>query len=494
MRLLKTLAWLALSALAASGAGNGIRLKTRTIEPPRVVRPFPRSHHAILRFESAPDGRLLAELAHRRIRVLAFLPETALMVAFEGQRDLSGLNVTWAGPLEPADKISPALAADPTGVYLVMFHPDVDSEPARGVIEDRGLRVLENPGLLPGHFLVTGNRDRVLELASYDEVAYLLPGRTELALRRKAYGCPGPVTPSGVIAEYALAGSAWPKDASGAVALRYFIESLTGRLDPNAARSEIERALAEWAHYANLSFAPALQASAPRSVDILFAAGAHGDPYPFASSNVLAHTFYPAPPNPDPVAGDIHFNANEDWRVGSGIDLFTVALHEAGHALGLGHSDNPDSAMYPYYRQAAGLTNDDIAAIQALYGSPSAKAPASPAAPPVTPVTPPVANPVPPASPGSGQDTTPPSIVIVSPALSIVSTAAASIAIAGTAADNIGVTSVKWSVSTGSAGTAAGTGNWSASVPLLVGTNVVTVRAYDAAGNFGWRSVTVIRQ
>jgi hypothetical protein len=29
--------------------------------------------------------------------------------------------------------------------------------------------------------------------------------------------------------------------------------------------------------------------------------------------------------------------------------------------------------------------------------------------------------------------------------------------------------------------------------PLLVGTNVVTVRAYDAAGNFSWRTITVVR-
>jgi hypothetical protein len=30
-------------------------------------------------------------------------------------------------------------------------------------------------------------------------------------------------------------------------------------------------------------------------------------------------------------------------------------------------------------------------------------------------------------------------------------------------------------------------------VPLLVGTNTVIVRAYDAAGNSSWRSITVIR-
>jgi hypothetical protein len=49
-------------------------------------------------------------------------------------------------------------------------------------------------------------------------------------------------------------------------------------------------------------------------------------------------------------------------------------------------------------------------------------------------------------------------------------------------------------VSTGASGTATGTTAWSANVPLLSGTNVVTVRAYDAAANSGWRSLTVVRR
>ena len=97
-------------------------------------------------------------------------------------------------------------------------------------------------------------------------------------------------------------------------------------------------------------------------------------------------------------------------------------------------------------------------------------------------------------TPSGTKDTTPPSLAIVSPSASTISTAAASIAFSGTATDNVGVTAVTWATNTGGSGTASGTANWSASIPLLIGTNTVTIRASDAAGNVGWRSVIVSRQ
>jgi hypothetical protein len=71
-------------------------------------------------------------------------------------------------------------------------------------------------------------------------------------------------------------------------------------------------------------------------------------------------------------AGDMLLNSNDSYGVGGQgqYDLFTIALHEAGHVLGVeDNTTNKQSAMYgSYIGPRTGLSSQDIADIQSLYG------------------------------------------------------------------------------------------------------------------------------
>ena len=71
---------------------------------------------------------------------------------------------------------------------------------------------------------------------------------------------------------------------------------------------------------------------------------------------------------------DMGINTRYPWNLGcqelsTSYDLQTVILHENGHVVGLGHSNDTNAIMYPSYQQAnCSLGQDDINGIRSIYG------------------------------------------------------------------------------------------------------------------------------
>lgn len=89
-------------------------------------------------------------------------------------------------------------------------------------------------------------------------------------------------------------------------------------------------------------------------------------------------------------------------------------------------------------------------------------------------------------------DMTVPTLIVTIPDDSPVTTRTGALDIQGTAADDEGISEVRWSNDQGGRGTCSGTNTWSASgIVLQEGANAITVTAEDGAGNTTTATVTV---
>jgi len=84
----------------------------------------------------------------------------------------------------------------------------------------------------------------------------------------------------------------------------------------------------------------------------------------------LAQAYLPPQLNNWALAGDIQFNTDSAFNIGSTFDLFTVAAHEVGHAVGMDHSGDPNAIMNAVYPGAKpDLAADDVNGIRHIYSS-----------------------------------------------------------------------------------------------------------------------------
>jgi hypothetical protein len=137
-------------------------------------------------------------------------------------------------------------------------------------------------------------------------------------------------------------------------------------------------ALQTWAYYAPLNFkfvsdsGAAWNVAGPAQGDANF-----GDTRFFGYTNPHGfnggYSYWPWTAYPSGAStggGDSNLATNQAWKVGAWPDLYSLLLHETGLTVGLGETSSPGAVMYPVINTVyTGLTSDDIAGVQAIYGA-----------------------------------------------------------------------------------------------------------------------------
>jgi hypothetical protein len=169
-------------------------------------------------------------------------------------------------------------------------------------------------------------------------------------LARRFCGVPDRMTSGLHFEAYGAPGGRWSRGK-----LTYRVNAANCNLSPTVVNQVIAGAFQSW--QAACPFFAFTRVQFPADIEIQFGGSQLNDNFG-AAGGVAAVGAYPE-------SGRLNFDSFETWTQAL---LLSVSLHEIGHVLGLSHSNNRNSVMYPYDQNISVLDPETISAIRALYG------------------------------------------------------------------------------------------------------------------------------
>lgn len=394
--------------------------------------------HVLVQFERMPS---MAALANQGVRVLNLVLKDTVVISMPATMRARELpNIRWIGLLEWEDKIDDSASAvfclSPTYAstehvhasaekpYLIHAFSDVPANILESIVQRAGGLVDPHPDL-PDHMRIAWAFPEVVRAMAKDSrIAWITAAEGNLIQKEAVAHCPGVLTAYGPVAEFAtimtndFAASAhstkdtrssytgadvgkiqtdgtfgsngWDGPGFGSAILDYYFGLRTS--DVSGEETEVRNALSTWSEYVLVSFTETGTARKSRSLDFNWfpnQSSSHPIGYPdtafnrTSSGTIFAHAFPPPDSTTflvsEPLAGDVHFNNDKTWTKGNTPDVFTEALHEIGHSLGLEHSSSSTDVMGdPHPTLVDDLRPNDISRIRLLYASTAPGGPMSP--------------------------------------------------------------------------------------------------------------------
>lgn len=326
--------------------------------------------YQVLQFSALPSP---ATLRADGIHPVQYVASTTIIAYLTTERSASSIKDLHAYGSVPSALKMRDLQRTGTGKQwaIVEGYPGTPQRAIEAVLKRHGLVASPNRQIQGQVCLTHATYEQLQAVAADNQVCWVHIAPASLFTGETVHYCPGAATEYGTVSRFATVGPGWDGNGLGCAFINYFFENQTNDIAGTQEWDAVRAAMMHWTNVADVNFIETTSADRAGSIDIGWYAGDHGDGSPFdGPGNVLAHAFYPAPPYPEPIAGDLHFDEAETWSLTGNFHQFTVALHELGHSLGLNHSTVSGAVMQAFYAgPVSGLHADDIAGIRSLYGS-----------------------------------------------------------------------------------------------------------------------------